>query len=185
MDAPGWDSLRSTPNIPAKRSWEGGDASPSSHSAGPRSGEGQPPSHFRHLSGPTHTARRSSDTTAQQVGWDTSAQTEGWSTKPEPTRYGTGFNDGYGAERRQPVDSHDAPLGRPENNAAPFPSQPPWTKYRRESSGSSFQTNFDPPSSNGKLQNYGVELRMLIGGNRNDVPGKSRYKEVVIYACCG
>ncbi|OBT90251.1 hypothetical protein VE02_01290 [Pseudogymnoascus sp. 03VT05] len=148
MDAPGWDSLRSTPNIPAKRSWEGGDASPSSHSAGPRSGEGQPPSHFRHLSGPTHTARRSSDTAAQQIGWDTSAQTEGWSTKPEPTRSGTGFNDSYGAERRQPVDSRDAPLGRPDHNAAPFPSQPPWTKYRRESSGSSFQTNFDPPSSN-------------------------------------
>ncbi|ELR06667.1 hypothetical protein GMDG_00284 [Pseudogymnoascus destructans 20631-21] len=148
MDAPRWDSLRSTPNTPAKRSWEGGDASPSSHSAGPRSGEGQPPSHFRHLSGPTHTVRRSSDTAAQQVGWETSAQTQGWTAKPELARYGTGLEDSYGADRRQPVDSRDAPLGRSDHNAAPFPSQPPWTKYRRESSGSSFQTNFDPPSSN-------------------------------------
>ncbi|KFY69869.1 hypothetical protein V499_09688 [Pseudogymnoascus sp. VKM F-103] len=157
MDAPGWDSLRSTPNIPAKRSWEGGDASPSSHSAGPRSGEGQPPSHFRHLSGPIHTARRSSDTAAQQIGWDTSAQTQGWTAKPEPARYGTGLEDSYGAERRQPVDSRDAPLGRPDHNAAPFPSQPPWTKYRRESSGSSFQTNFDPPSSSNETMYQGSQ----------------------------
>ncbi|KFY89135.1 hypothetical protein V500_05921 [Pseudogymnoascus sp. VKM F-4518 (FW-2643)] len=148
MDAPGWDSLRSTPNIPAKRPWEAGDASPGSLSAGPRSGESQQPSHFRHLSGPTHTARRASDTAGQQIGWDTSTQAQGWSTKPELARYGTGLDEGYGAERRQPVDSRDAPLGRPDHSAAPFPPQPPWTKYRRESSGSSFQTNFDLPSSN-------------------------------------
>lgn len=163
MDAPGWDSLRSTPNIPAKRSWERGDASPGSFSAGPRSGESQPPSHLLHLSGPTHTARRASDTAGQQTGWDASAQTQGWSTKPEPALYGTGSEDSYEAERRQPVASRHAPLGRPDHSAAPFPSQPPWTKYRRENSGSSSQTNFDPPSSNGKLQNYGVGLQMLIG----------------------
>jgi hypothetical protein len=163
MDAPGWDSLRSVPNIPAKRPWEGGDASPSSHSAGPRSGESEQHSHFRHLSGPVHTARRASDTTGQQVGWDTSAQTQGWSAKPEPARYGAGFDDSYVAERRQPVESRDASLGRPDN-VIPFPPQPAWTKYRRESSGSSFQTNFDPPSSsNGKLQCGGFGLRMLIG----------------------
>ncbi|OBT64078.1 hypothetical protein VE03_06711 [Pseudogymnoascus sp. 23342-1-I1] len=157
MDAPGWDSLRSTPNIPAKRSWDAGDASPGSHSAGPRSGEGQPPSHFRHLSGPTHTPRRTSDTTSQQIGWDTSAQTQGWPPKPDPGRYG--MDDGYGAERRQPVDSRDAPLGRPDHNAPPFPPQPSWTKYRRESSGSSFQTNFDPPSSNEMVYQGSQETR--------------------------
>ncbi|KFY13570.1 hypothetical protein V492_03180 [Pseudogymnoascus sp. VKM F-4246] len=153
MDAPGWDSLRPTSNIPAKRPWERGDASPGSLSAGPISGESQPHSHFRHLSGPTHTTRRASDTAAQQIGWDTSAQTQGWPAKPEPARYGTGFDDSYGAERRQPVDFRDAPLGRTDHSAAPFPSsQPSWTKYRRESSGSSFQTNFDPPSSNEMYQ---------------------------------
>lgn len=184
MDAPGWDSLRSTPNIPAKRPWEGGDASPSSLSANPRSGEGESPSHFRHLSGPTHTARRASDTAGQQIGWDTSAQTQGWPMKPEPTRYGSGLDDSYGAERR-PVDSRDAPLGRPDHYAPAFPPQPAWTNYRRESSGSSFQTNFEPPSSNGTLQNYELMVRMLIGWNRNDVSGKSGYKEIVVYACCG
>lgn len=187
MDAPGWDSLRSTPNIPAKRPWEAGDASPSSHSAGASSGESQQLSHFRHLSGPTHNARRASDATGQHVGWGTSAQTQGWSTKPEPARYGAGFDDTHVAERRQPVESRDAPLGRPDHNAAPFPSQsqPSWIKYRREGSGSSFQTNFDPPSSSGKLKYGGVGLRMLIRSNRNNISGKSGYKEVVIHACCG
>ncbi|KFY92413.1 hypothetical protein V498_04971 [Pseudogymnoascus sp. VKM F-4517 (FW-2822)] len=150
----------STPNIPAKRSWGGGDASPSSpssHSAGPRSGESQPPSNFRHLSGPTHAPRRASDTASQQTGWDTSAQPQGWPVKPDQGRYGV--DDGYGAERRQPVDSRDAPLGRPDNNAPTFPPQPSWTKYRRESSGSSFQTNFDPPSSNETMYPGSQETR--------------------------
>ncbi|KFY46900.1 hypothetical protein V495_02206 [Pseudogymnoascus sp. VKM F-4514 (FW-929)] len=150
------DPSGSVPNIPAKRPWEGGDASPSSQSAGPRSGESEPHSHFRHLSGPTHTVRRASDTTGQQVGWDTSAQTQGWATKPEPARYGAGFDDNYVAERRQPVESRDASLGR-SDNVIPFPPQPAWTKYRRESSGSSFQTNFDPPSSSNETMYPGSQ----------------------------
>ena len=165
MDMPGWDSVRPTPNIPAKRTWDG-DSSPSSLSAGPRPGESQPPAHFRHLSGPKHSTKRTSDTSNQHLGWDTSPQTQGWPIKPDPIRHGTGLDERYGAERRQPQDSRDAPLNTPDHNTTPFSSQSSWTKYRRESSGSSFQTSFDlhcPPSSNGKMRYYSFELPVLIG----------------------
>lgn len=171
MDASGWDPLRSNPNIPAKRAWDG-DASHSSVGPRPRSGEAQPPGHYLHYSGPKHTPRSTSDTPNIHTGWDTGPQTQSWPVKPDPGRHGAGLDDSYGTERWQHVDSRDAPQSRPDPNAGPYQPQPAWPSYRRESSGSSYQTAFDPPSSsNGKLQYYIPWLSMLISSTEMIYPG--------------